>query len=172
LESVVEMSDRKTYTATAERDGRFWYLAIGELDAATQARRLDQAELMVRDLISIKTGEPAESFEVKIVPAFGGDVGQHVARALRAKSCATTYQAISSLARRIAATDLEESGLTVRDIGVVLGVSHQRAAQLLAAEADRDTMAEDFDRLLAEAGTSVDWCSAMNTPDNSPRASA
>lgn len=154
------MSDRKTYRATAERDGRFWYLSIDELDAATQARRLDQAEEMVRDLISIKLGVPPDSFDVAIEPKIEGRLGDQVRRAKRAKTEASARQAIASLSLRIAAEDLEKADLTVRDIGVILGVSHQRVAQLLAEEAPAGGLMEMLAQALTSEGMTLKWYDA------------
>jgi hypothetical protein len=42
-------------------------------------------------------------------------------------------QAAAARERRIAARELKAKGLTVRDIGAALGISYQRAQQLVSA---------------------------------------
>jgi hypothetical protein len=41
-----------TYTATATRGERYWIIHVAEIDSYTQARNLNEAELMARDLIA------------------------------------------------------------------------------------------------------------------------
>jgi hypothetical protein len=131
------MSARKVYRATAERDGRFWLLNVPEIERVTQARRLDQAEMMVRSLISIMTGEAEDSFDVDIHPQLETALSDVVVRALAAKGRAAAAQAEASNLQREAARALTESGMTIRDAGDLLGITHQRVAQLLPSRPER-----------------------------------
>jgi hypothetical protein len=56
-----------------------------------------------------------------------------VEEATAARSTAARAQETAARLTRQAARQLVEEGLTVRDAGVLLGVSHQRIAQLLQA---------------------------------------
>jgi predicted RNase H-like HicB family nuclease len=54
------------YEAKARRDGNFWFVEIPELDLFTQARTIDEIEVMARDVIAISLEVPAESFGVRL----------------------------------------------------------------------------------------------------------
>lgn len=135
------MSARKTYRATAVRDGGLWLLDVPEIERVTQARRLDQAELMVRSLISIMTGEPEDSFDVTIQPQLESAMSEVVLRAVAAKARAAAAQAEASNLQREAVRLMTESGMTIRDAGDLLGITHQRVAQLLASRPKRPSAA-------------------------------
>ena len=97
-------------TARAERGAGWWVVEVPEIDRLlTQAKSLSQVPAMVKDAAALITGEPEESFE----------------EAARAQHSAAEES-------RLAARELAASGLTVRDVGAVLGVSHQRAHQLVS----------------------------------------
>ncbi|MCK2031776.1 hypothetical protein [Microbacterium sp. KSW4-4] len=56
----------KTYAVTAERDGKFWFIRIPELDGVTQARTDAEISVMARDYIAVTLDVPADSFDLKI----------------------------------------------------------------------------------------------------------
>lgn len=121
----------KTYTAKASRDDRFWYIEVPEIGHSTQARNVKEADAMVRDLISIVLEVPADSFAVDIdfqVPASAAPHMQEAARLREKAASANTRAAIES---RAAAAALKREGMTLRDIGQLMGVSFQRAEQLV-----------------------------------------
>lgn len=126
------MTERKTYRASAERDGAWWVLRVPEIGSVTQARRLDQAEAMVRDLVHVMTDEPPDSFDVEVWPYLEAQTAEVVVRAAAAAGRARVKQLEASITQREAAAALDRAGLTVRDIGRILGLSYQRVAQLLA----------------------------------------
>ncbi|QOT19749.1 type II toxin-antitoxin system HicB family antitoxin [Paenarthrobacter sp. YJN-5] len=120
-------------TATARRGERFWVVTVPEIQGlVTQARRLDQVEEMVLDAAELLTDRPQSDFEVVVVPEFEGETCLIINRALAKAQEAKEAQAAASAATRSAAATLADAGLPLRDIGEVLHVSHQRAAQLLA----------------------------------------
>ena len=121
---------RKTYDATARRDGKFWLLHVPEVDRYTQALRLDQAEDMVRDLVSIMTGESEDSFDVDVIVDLDPELNALISDAVTAKAEAVARQQAASRAQRDAIRRLTESGYTVRDTGRLLGLTYQRVAQL------------------------------------------
>lgn len=125
------MTDRKVYEVTAEREGSWWILRIPELDAVTQARRLDLAQPMVKDLIYALTDEDPASFDVAIRAGLAPTLQTVVRKATVASHEAKRQQDAASTATRQAVRALEAAGLTTRDIGGFLGISHQRVAQLL-----------------------------------------
>jgi hypothetical protein len=153
------MNERKTYSATAERDGSFWLLDVPEIKRVTQSRRLDQAEVMVRSLISIMTGEPEDSFDVAIQPELDPALSDVVLRAVAAKGRAAAAQAEASNLQRKAVRLMTGSGMTIRDAGDLLGITHQRVAQLLASSPEHPIAAVLADAL-GEGDRPVDVYSA------------
>lgn len=122
----------KTYHAVASRGERFWLVHITEIDQWTQARNLAEADLMARDLIAAWLEVPADSFDVVVDVELPAQVRRHLEEAARKRAEATNAQSASAREYRAAARELKAQGLTVRDIGKVLDVSHQRAQQLIA----------------------------------------
>ncbi|RXR26816.1 HicB family toxin-antitoxin system [Oerskovia turbata] len=124
-----------TYTARARREGRWWMIEVPEIDGLTQARRLGDVEEMARELIAVTLDVPLDDVAVAVAVTAVGDVD--VAEALskirdeRAEAARLERQA-SAEARELA-RELASAELAMRDIGSILGVSHQRVAQLLAS---------------------------------------
>lgn len=97
----------------------------------TQARRLDQAEIMVREAIALMLEVSEDSFTVVVEPRLSDGTDEAVDELRRRKGQADAAQKAAREAAVQAATALVDEGLTVRDAGRVLGVSYQRVAQLL-----------------------------------------
>jgi thioesterase domain-containing protein len=99
----------------------------------TQARREREIEMMARDWLSLMHDRDADSFELDIEITMPEAARTHLerARVLREESERARVEAAQETAA--AALVLHESGLTVREIGPLLHVSHQRAQQLVAA---------------------------------------
>jgi hypothetical protein len=130
------MSERETYTAVCEREGEWWVVHVPELgNRATQARRLDQVDRVVRSLVHLITDKADDSFDVRLtVPSLEADMAEvHSARAE-----AEAAEERAATASRRAASRLRRMGLPMRDVGTLLGVSHQRASQLLSGKAARN----------------------------------
>ncbi len=124
---------RKSYTARCERSGDWWAISVPELRGVhTQARRLEKVESMVRDAIALLLDVPSDSFDVKLEPVLSRDLQKKVGRARKARDDAEALQHEAAIASADVASDLVRNAhLTVRDAGRVLGLSHQRIAQLL-----------------------------------------
>lgn len=127
------MTTARTYKASVTRDGRWWMIHVPDIDGLTQARRLGEAAAMARSLIAITLAVPADSFDIDIEVESVGAV--HVAERtahLRAEREAAVRldQQVQADAESLA-RDLAGEGLPVRDIGDILGVSYQRAHQLI-----------------------------------------
>jgi predicted RNase H-like HicB family nuclease len=130
---VAKVKTKKTYSAKAVRSGDWWAITIPELKGVhSQARRLDHAEPMAREAISLFLDEPADSFDVTVVPVLPGELQADVDNARAARGEAEERQKEAAVATARAARQLVRgSKLTVREAGQILGVSHQRIAQLL-----------------------------------------
>lgn len=130
--------NRKRYEVLASRDGDSWLLRVPAVERSTQALRLDQAEEMARDLIAIMTNRPSDSFDVEITTRLDPELSDLLSQVARAKSEAKERQEEASRLQRRAVRALTESGLTVRDTGRLLGLTHQRVAQLRAEQRSAD----------------------------------
>lgn len=128
-EGVAEV---KTYQARAFREGAWWAIDIPELDLATQARRLDQAEHMVRDVIATWLEVAPDSFSVFVVPELDSEVSKAAVAVRKATRDAAAAVEAAAVSTRAFAADLLRKGYTVRDAGAILGVSPQRISQLTA----------------------------------------
>jgi predicted RNase H-like HicB family nuclease len=131
----VEKMKRKTYTARCERSGDWWAISVPELRGVhTQARRLEGVEATVRDAIALFMNVRPDSFEVRIEPVLPRALQKKVGRVRKVRDEAEVLQREATIVSAEVAADLvQRAHLTVRDAGRVLGVSHQRVAQLLKA---------------------------------------
>ncbi len=71
-----------TYTVSVTRDGKWWMVAVPELDALTQARRLGDVDTAARELVALETGTALDevSIDVHVELAAGdGDLTARVA---------------------------------------------------------------------------------------------
>ena len=126
---------RKTYTARCQRAGDWWAISVPELRGVhTQARRLEKVEAMVRDAIALFLDVPQDSFDIRIEPVLPRDLQKKVGRVRKVRYEAEVLQRqAATVSAEVAADLVRRAHLTVRDAGRVLGLSHQRVAQLLRA---------------------------------------
>ena len=129
------MAAMKTYTAVCEPGERWWAIEIPEVPrgAYTQARRLGDVEHMARDLLSLIFEVPEDSFRVVVKPQLGPELDELVRRARRTRARAEDAARASADANATAVTSLLALGLSMREAGQILGLSHQRVAQIAAA---------------------------------------
>lgn len=120
------------YTVTAQRSGRWWALQCVEVPGALlQVARLDQAD-QIREAIAFVAGVDEESVQIDVRPVVPDEVAAHLSEAVRLREESDRTRAAAAAESRAAAGVLADEGLTVRDIGTVLGVSYQRAHQLVS----------------------------------------
>ncbi len=121
-----------TYHARVVRGDVFWLVHVREIEHYTQARNLGEVEPMARDLIAVMKEVAPQSFNLDVSVELPDEVTVHLKRsqALRQESDRTKHLAAQEV--RVAAKELRERGLTVRDIGAALDVSYQRAHQLIS----------------------------------------
>ena len=122
------------YRVRTVRSGSWWAITVPELPGVfSQARRLDQVETMAREAIAMMLDVDSEQIgriEVEVVPPpRAAALIETMNDALKAAREATETAAS---ARREAATALRADGLPMRDVGRLLGLSHQRVSQILA----------------------------------------
>lgn len=122
-----------TYEVTAQRSGRYWHLEIDGLSQGTQARNLTEAETMAQELVSIVTGQPLDQVQVNISVNLPEQVRHVQQQASKYRVDAEHASTLAAAKSREAARLMREQGMTLKDIGQILHVSHQRAGQLIAS---------------------------------------
>jgi hypothetical protein len=122
---------KKTWSVNVQRDGKFWLIQVPGLDGGSQGRTLAEVDEMSRDFIAAMTDSPESSFDIDVIIQLPADVVAHLAESERLREQAAIARSQSAEEARIAARLLKSSGLTVREIGRALKVSHQRAQQLV-----------------------------------------
>jgi hypothetical protein len=120
-----------TYRATVRQDGKFWLIQVPALGRATQARHLREVDAIARDLIAVVTGKSPKSISVEYQIKLPGTVKTHLRAARKLRARAAEAQAKATAEAQAAARELHRRGVPLRDIGAALGVSHQRAHQLV-----------------------------------------
>lgn len=121
----------KHYTAKVWREGKFWVVTVDGLPMATQARNPREVPGMTRDFIASYTDQPESSFEVEYRFEFPADVEEALHNAEQLQREAERARKAAAAEIRRAARALKQAGLSVRDVGFALGISHQRAHQLI-----------------------------------------
>lgn len=136
-----------TYQVNVTRDGRWWMITVPELDGykdadgainltdTTQARRLSEVPSQALDFICTVVDKAPSEVDMRINISIDG-IGDITARAEKLskdRELAESYAAAAQAEARELARDLAAHGVAVRDVGEVLGMSHQRAQQLISA---------------------------------------
>ena len=132
---MVEAMNRKTYTAHCQRSQGWWAIRVLEVPGAfSQARRLGQVERMVRDVVALALEVAPDSFDIYVVVVLPEPSQHALDRAIELRHEAQ-HAAASAARATVEAirTMVDRDGLTIREAGQLLGVSHQRVAQLMRA---------------------------------------
>ena len=120
-----------TYTARATRDNdRFWLVHVPELGHYTQARNVSEIETMARDLIATLSDVEPSTIDLEIDIQLPGTARERLARVETLREQEAEARREAATEARAAASELKRAGLSLRDIGKLLGVSFQRASQL------------------------------------------
>ncbi|MGH3935005.1 MAG: hypothetical protein ACRDS1_08525 [Pseudonocardiaceae bacterium] len=104
-----------------------------ELDRWTQARTLREVEPMTRDLVATMAGAAPDSFDLTTDITLPDEVTTHLKHAEQLREQSRQAQASAAAEVRQAARLLAEQGMSLRDVGAALGVSYQRAHQLVSS---------------------------------------
>jgi predicted RNase H-like HicB family nuclease len=126
----------ETYTALCRRSGDWWAVEVPEVPGVfTQARRLDQVPAMAAEAIALLLDVDPGEVKVEVVSTIDEAADALVREALATKQEAARAAANASRAATRAAQALHRDyKLPVRDVGTIMGISYQRAHQLLPTE--------------------------------------
>jgi predicted RNase H-like HicB family nuclease len=121
------------YQATITREDGWWMIHVPDIDGLTQARRLADVEQMARELIAVTRDVPVDDIAVNVsIDAVAGIQVRDVLDAVAAERAeAKRLDADASAKTAALAQQLVGKGIPQRDIGKILGVSHQRVSQLV-----------------------------------------
>lgn len=136
-----------TYQVNVTREDRWWMITVPELNGykdadgainltdTTQARRLSEVPGQAVDFICTVTDKAPSEVGVQINIAIDGigDVTMRADKVRTDRELAERYATAAQEEAKELARDLAAHGVAVRDVGDVLGVSHQRAQQLISA---------------------------------------
>lgn len=125
----------RQYQANVTREGKWWMVRIPEITGLTQARRLSEAELMARELVAVSLGVSLAEVAVTVeVTSIGGitDLRERLARIADERRRAAELERQATREAVELARALVDLDVPLRDVGTVLGVSHQRAHQLVS----------------------------------------
>ncbi|GGL52114.1 transcriptional regulator [Planomonospora parontospora] len=123
------------YRVTAQRSGGWWALTVEgpglHRPAYTQARRLDRAEHMVRDLLALHLDvDPGDVGDIEITPD-DESLADELISTRQVRRDADRLRDEATVRTRSTARRLRERGYAHREIGALLGVSHQAVGKLL-----------------------------------------
>lgn len=123
------------YTATARREGRWWIVQCDQHPGAlSQVARLEQAGEVHREAIAFVADVPVESVDLTVVPEMDQQISNELSEAQRLREQAAEADRKATELKVRAAQQLKDQGLTVRDIGALLGVNYQYAAKLSSGQ--------------------------------------
>lgn len=122
-----------TYAASAERSGDWWAVTIDEVAGGihTQGRTLREARRMAADAIAAVMDVPIDDVRVDLTVAGTARQLKALERARQEarKASRTEGEALTAAVAALLAT-----GMSQRDAGEILGLSHQRISQVAPAK--------------------------------------
>lgn len=122
-----------TYTVTAERgSGPVWVLECAEVGAVSQTKRLDHAADEMREAIAYQAGINPDEVNIIVEPVLPAHISELKDRAEQQRTQADKARTKAAESSRTLAKEMKNQGFTTRDMGVILGISYQRAAALAA----------------------------------------
>jgi len=121
-----------SYTAHCEWDGHNWTATVEELPGGfTQAKRLELIPGRVVEVVKLMDGTVIEPADVTLVPHLADDVADDADAVARLRADLEEIQRALADRQPRVIRRLRATGLTIRDIGTIVGLSPQRVHQLL-----------------------------------------
>ncbi|MDR1354832.1 MAG: hypothetical protein LBJ43_00915 [Propionibacteriaceae bacterium] len=125
-----------TWKVIAERgtSSNVWVLEQPELGAISEVTRLDQVVDDMLEPIAYLSGEPVDQIVIEVDIVLPDDLREQLETLDAAKETHVKAQEALFYGLRHTAASVVDAGLSYRDAGYVLGVSHQRVAQLVGGK--------------------------------------
>lgn len=120
------------YDVQVARDGRWWLVTVPAIGGVTQARRFAEVQAMARELIEVTTGDAGAEVRLHDVKLADVAVSARLDRIRSDRAEAARLERRASEEARALARELAAEGVSLRDVGALLGISHQRAHQLIS----------------------------------------
>lgn len=131
------MSDTRTYAAEVYRADGWWMIEVPDLELVTQAENWAEAERMARGVIAADQDLPIADVAVELNVRPDPETAQLLLDARNTAKAAEELRAESLAANQTAARRLHADGWSFRLIGRVMGLTHQRAEQLVKGDPRR-----------------------------------
>jgi hypothetical protein len=120
-----------SYTVTVSREEPWWVAVVRDLPGgATEARRLSQLEIEVRDLIAGLTDSDENDLELDWSYDLPSDLARPVRQFMEARTRRQAAEHDYTEAQERAVDALTAAHVSVRDAAELLGLSYQRVAQV------------------------------------------
>lgn len=128
------MAGNRSHRVEAVRSGNWWAITVPGLDGVfSQARRLDQVEARAREAVAMMLDIDEAAVGELAISVTPPDTVADLLRQLDvSESVAATATEQAATLRRQVAQELLDEGFPMRDVGQLIGVSHQRVSQILA----------------------------------------
>ncbi|AMM22063.1 hypothetical protein AX769_20320 [Frondihabitans sp. PAMC 28766] len=120
-----------SYDVTVSRDGAAWLLEIAPIDGTAEARWLGESEDVARAFIADFEGVDPSDVEIALTVVYPGETAGYLDEAANQRAISATALEDEWLALANAAHELDEAGVTKRDIGDILGLAVPRVRKIL-----------------------------------------
>ena len=122
------------WSVEVTRSGGWWAIRVPDLPGVfSQCRRLDQVDDHVREAISLLLdADASEIGTIDITVVAPLEIAELVQTVEQAEHAARDAVEAAARARKEAAQSLLHQGYPMRDIGRLIGISHQRVSQILS----------------------------------------
>lgn len=119
------------YRVEVVRSGGWWAIGVpGYPGVYSQARRIDQVPKQAAAALSLALDCEVSPDDIDVEAHPGGELDEAISQARAAREAAELSRERASTAMRQAVAKGLAAGLPLRDIGRLLGVTHQRVAAI------------------------------------------
>ena len=121
------------WTVEVTRSGGWWAINVPDLPGVfSQCRRLDQVDEYVREAIALLLdADDSEVGTIDVTVVSPPEIAELVQTVEQAEQAARDAVEAAARVRKDAAQSLLHQGYPMRDIGRLIGISHQRVSQIL-----------------------------------------
>ena len=122
------------WSVEVTRSGGWWAIRVPDLPGVfSQCRRLDQVDEHVREAIALMLdADESELGTIDVTVVSPPEIAELVHTVEQAEHTARDAAEAAASARKEAAQTLLDQGYPMRDIGRLIGISHQRVSQILS----------------------------------------